>query len=259
MLYHINEVYFEKGSAVMKLTVFGHWGGYPVANEGTSSYLMEEAGFKLLIDVGASAVSIMQNYIDPDDIDAAIISHYHPDHVADVGILQHIRLLSQKKEKPPVLPIYGHKEDERGYSYLEMANVTKAIEYKADDTLEIGPFKVTFLKTIHPVPCYAMRIEAAGKVFVYTADSAYQDSFIPFAESADLLVTDTNFFHDLAGKTKVHMASTEVAKIAKEANVKSLLLSHLPEVGDLEVLKQEAAAIYKGEIALASKGFTKTF
>ncbi|EQC2299925.1 MBL fold metallo-hydrolase, partial [Listeria monocytogenes] len=22
----------------MKLTVFGHWGGYPVANEGTSSY-----------------------------------------------------------------------------------------------------------------------------------------------------------------------------------------------------------------------------
>ncbi len=55
------------------------------------------------------------------------------------------------------------------------------------------------------------------------------------------------------------MASTEVAKIAKEANVKSLLLSHLPEVGDLEVLKQEAAAIYKGEIALASKGFTKTF
>lgn len=98
MLYHIKEVYFEKGSAVMKLTVFGHWGGYPLANEGTSSYLLEEAGFKLLIDVGASAVSIMQNYIDPDDIDAAIISHYHPDHVADVGILQHIRLLSQKKK-----------------------------------------------------------------------------------------------------------------------------------------------------------------
>ncbi|CCQ20341.1 Uncharacterized protein yhfI [Listeria monocytogenes] len=71
-----------------------------------------------------------------------------------------------------------------------MANVTR-------------PFKVTFLKTIHPVPCYAMRIEA--KVFVYTADSAYQDSFIPF----DLLVTDTNFFHDLAGKTKVHMAKSQ--------------------------------------------------
>ncbi len=91
------------------------------------------------------------------------------------------------------MPIYGHKEDERGYSYLEMANVTKAIEYKPDDRLEIGPFKVTFLKTIHPVPCYAMRIEAGDKVFVYTADSAYQDSFIPFSEGADLLVTDTNF------------------------------------------------------------------
>lgn len=99
MLYHINEVYFEKGSAVMKLTVFGHWGGYPVANEGTSSYLLEEAGFKLLIDVGASAVSIMQNYIDPDDIDAAIISHYHPDHVADVGIFQAHSIALPKKRK----------------------------------------------------------------------------------------------------------------------------------------------------------------
>ncbi len=110
MLYHINEVYFEKGSAVMKLTVFGHWGGYPVANEGTSSYLLEEAGFKLLIDVGASAVSIMQNYIDPDDIDAAIISHYHPDHVADVGILQHIRLLSQKKKNRQSCRFMGIKK-----------------------------------------------------------------------------------------------------------------------------------------------------
>lgn len=82
----------------MKLTVFGHWGGYPLANEGTSSYLLEEAGFKLLIDVGASAVSIMQNYIDPDDIDAAIISHYHPDHVADVGICSTFAYYHKKRK-----------------------------------------------------------------------------------------------------------------------------------------------------------------
>ncbi|EUJ28013.1 hypothetical protein MFLO_12651 [Listeria floridensis FSL S10-1187] len=222
----------------MKLTVFGHWGGYPKANDGTSSYLLEEKGFKLLIDVGASAVSIMQNYIDPDEIDAAIISHYHPDHVADLGILQHIRLLSMKENKPPVLPVYGHKEDERGFSYLEMEGVTKAYEYHANDELQIGPFSITFLKTVHPVPCYAMRIEAGGTVFVYTADSAYQESFVSFAQNADLLVADTNFYKEMAGKSKVHMASVEVGEIATKANVKSLLLSHLPEVGDLNELKK---------------------
>ncbi|CCQ20342.1 Uncharacterized protein yhfI [Listeria monocytogenes] len=41
--------------------------------------------------------------------------------------------------------------------------------------------------------------------------------------------------------------------------MKSLLLSHLPEVGDLEVLKQEAAAIYTGEIASHQKDSRKHF
>ncbi|EUJ19841.1 MBL fold metallo-hydrolase [Listeria aquatica] len=241
----------------MKLTVFGHWGGYPKANDGTSSYLLEEDGFKLLVDIGASAVSIMQNYLDPDTIDAAIISHYHPDHVADLGILQHVRLLSPNQEKPPVLPVYGHKEDDRGFSYLEMEGVTKAHEYRENEVLTVGPFTISFLKTIHPVPCYAMRIEANGKVLVYTADSAYQESFIPFAKEADLLITDTNFFKEMAGKSKVHMASVEVGKLAQQANVKSLLLSHLPQVGDLEKLKQEASEVYSGPVEIATKGFTK--
>lgn len=239
----------------MKLTVFGQWGGYPIANEGTSSYLIEEDGFKLLMDVGASAVSIMQNYTQPETIDAAIISHYHPDHIADVGILQHIRLLSKQTPKPEILPIYGHQEDEK-YKLLAMENVTEFRAYTGDKPIEIGPFKITFLKTIHPVPCYAFRIEAGGKVLVYTADSAYQESFIPFADKADLLITDTNFFQDMAGKSKVHMASTEVGELAQKADVKQLLLSHLPQVGDLSKLKEEAGSKYAGAITIATKGLT---
>ncbi|WP_163652282.1 MBL fold metallo-hydrolase [Listeria sp. PSOL-1] len=241
----------------MQLTIFGHWGGYPVKNEGTSSYLLEEDGFKLLVDVGASAVSIMENVINPNDLDAVIISHYHPDHVADVGILQHVRLLSDQVNRPPVLPIYAHREDERGYSYLDMKDVTKAYEYQVDDTLTIGPFKVTFLKTIHPVPCYAMRFEARGKAFVYTADSAFFEALIPFAKEADLLAADTNFYKDMAGKSKVHMASIEVGEVAEKADVKELMLTHLPQVGDLNTLKEEASTVYSGPITIAKKGLRK--
>ncbi|WP_088809130.1 MULTISPECIES: MBL fold metallo-hydrolase [Listeria] len=238
----------------MELTVFGHWGGYPLANDGTSSYLLSEGDFHLLIDVGASAVSIMQNDIHPNDLDAVIISHFHPDHVADVGILQHVRLLSDMENKPPVLPIYAHKEDARGYSYLDMEGVSKAHEYRANEELKVGPFQIRFLKTIHPVPCYAMRFEANGKVLVYTADSAYQEAFIPFAKDADLLITDTNFYQDMAGKSKVHMASVEAGKVAQEAGVKMLLLSHLPQKGNLEELKNEAESVFSGDTKLAEKG-----
>lgn len=250
---------FERGRGVMKLTVFGHWGGYPKVDEGTSSYLLEEDGFKLLIDIGASAVSIMQNYVDPNTIDAAIISHYHPDHVADVGILQHYRLIGGMNEDVPVLPIYGHDEDARGFSYLSMPNVSEGIAYDPSKELKVGPFTITFLKTVHPVVCYAMRIEANGKTFVFTADSAYQEAFTAFAKDVDLLMTDTNFYQDLAGKSQIHMASTEVGKLAHDAGVKTLLLTHLPQFGELATLKAEAASEYKGQIVLAEKGLIIEF
>lgn len=72
-----------------------------------------------------------------------------------------------------VLLIYGYKEDECGYFYLEMVNVIKVIEYKLDDRFEIGLFKVIFLKMIYLVFCYVMRIEVGDKVFVYIVDSVY--------------------------------------------------------------------------------------
>ncbi|WP_099223663.1 MBL fold metallo-hydrolase [Listeria costaricensis] len=242
----------------MKLTVFGHWGGYPLKNDGTSSYLLEEDGFKLLIDVGASAVSIMQNYVDPAELDAVILSHYHPDHVADVGILQHVRLLGNHEKRLPVLPIYAHEEDERGFSYLTMKDISEARTYHETDTLEVGPFSISFLRTIHPVPCFAMRFTANGKSIVYTADSAYQESFVRFSEQADFLFADTNFFKEMAGKSRVHMASVEVGRLAKLASVKKLMLTHLPQNGSLAQLKNEAAAEFDGEILLAEKGLSIT-
>lgn len=36
------------------------------------------------------------------------------------------------------------------------------------------------------------------------------------------------------------MTSVEVARIAKEAKVSKLVLTHLPQTGDLELLKAEA-------------------
>lgn len=49
------------------------------------------------------------------------------------------------------------------------------------------------METIHPVVCYAMRIveETTGKVFVFTGDSGYLESFADFAKDADLFLADT--------------------------------------------------------------------
>ncbi|MCP3742556.1 MBL fold metallo-hydrolase [Rossellomorea sp. BNER] len=244
----------------MKLTVIGQWGGYPKAGEASSGYLLEYDKFKLLVDCGSGVLSFLQTHIDVKELDALILSHYHPDHVADIGVLQHALLIQYHLgEYNRTLPVYAHTEDNASFSKLTYKNLMKGHQYNPNGTMEIGPFSISFLKTKHPVPCYAMRIEAGGKVLVYTADSAYREEFIPFAKDADVLLCESNFYGEMNGANAGHMTSFEAARIAKGASVKQLILTHLPHFGDLNQLVEEASSVFNGKIQLAKKDLTVEF
>ena len=114
----------------MKLTIIGLWGAYPKVNEASSGYLLEHNGFKLLIDCGSGVLSKMQNYVQPEKLDAVLISHYHTDHIADIGVLQHALLVkSYLIDLRKTLPIYGHTFDEEGFSKLTYSNSTFAAQF----------------------------------------------------------------------------------------------------------------------------------
>lgn len=243
----------------MELTVIGCWGGYPNKNEASSGYLLKHNGFNVLIDCGSGVLSKLQNFIEPEELDALLLSHYHPDHNADIGVLYHARLIKGfLGTKPPELPIYAHNLDQREFAKLTYKNITKGIAYNPNETLEVGPFNITFLQTVHPVPCFAMRIEVDGKVLVYTADSAYKEEFIDFGKDADLLLCECNFYGNQSGKGAGHMNSFDAGKFAEDAGVKQLVLTHLPHYGQITQLVEEAKQKYNGSIQLAKEGLTIT-
>ena len=233
-----------KEDATMKLTILGYWGGYPTSNEGTSSYLLESDGFHLMIDAGSASLIALENHLNPLELDALLLTHYHADHIADVGVLQYTRQLKRldnNERRAPILSIYGHQEDQENFKRLTMDRITEGVAYTKDEKLIVGPFEITFMRTLHPVPCYALRIEEVHtkKVLVFTADSGYLPQFIPFSKGADVLLADTNLFEGMENH-RVHMTSIEVARIAKEAKIPKLILTHLPQEGDLELLKAQA-------------------
>ena len=224
----------------MKLTALGVWGGYPTRDAGTTSYLLQsEEGFNLLLDAGSRAVTELEHELSPNDLDAIILSHYHEDHIADLGALRQYRQL--QTVKPEVLPIYGHQENEYEFSKLSLENVSEGIAYDVENGTSVGPFDIQFLKTVHPVICYAMRIveRATGQVLIYTGDTGYFAELVDFSKDADILLADVYFFKDKA-KMPNHLSSVEAGEIAAQANVKKLILTHLPQVGDLHVLREEA-------------------
>ncbi|MCP9313468.1 MBL fold metallo-hydrolase [Liquorilactobacillus satsumensis] len=242
----------------MKITVLGMYGGYPYDNQGTSSYLLQEDGFNLLLDCGSGALLSLEHHLDPMKLDAVLLSHYHYDHIADVGVLQYYWQLNNDEGKK-ILPIYGHQEDQEHFTALTWPHATKGYGYEPQKPLEIGPFQIQFLRTKHPVTAFAMRITTRErKTFVFTADTAYFSELVPFAHAADLLLTDTNFDAAKTG-TKWHMTSLESGNLAKAAGVKQLVLSHLPQKIEFSKLQQEAQQAAGRQVIVEVAGVDKSF
>ncbi len=68
-----------------------------------------------------------------------------------------------------------------------------------------------------------------GKVVVYTGDTAPNDDLISFASNADLLIHEATFgdAEEALARESKHSTARDAAKIAKKANVKMLLLTHM--------------------------------
>ncbi|MBB6454699.1 ribonuclease BN (tRNA processing enzyme) [Salirhabdus euzebyi] len=237
----------------MQISTIGYWGAYPEAESATSSYLVSKDGFHCLIDCGSGALSRLQRRLNPTQLDAIVLSHYHHDHVADIGPMQYAMLVQNAiHQTNKILPIYGHQEEAEKFANLSHQS-TIGIAYDPAHTLILGPLTFQFLKTKHPVPCYAMRISDGEKTIVYTADTSYFEELITFCKGADLLIAECSFYEGMDGSGPGHMTSEECGKLARDAGVGELWLTHLPHFGDTMKLKVEAEQLFNGPIKLAEE------
>ncbi|MGI2328678.1 MBL fold metallo-hydrolase [Planococcus sp. YIM B11945] len=241
----------------MNITPVGIWGAFPNKNEATSSFLLEQDGFRCLFDCGSGVVSAVQNYTELREIDAIAISHYHADHIADIGVFQHAAMIGmQLKEWETLVPIYAHNRDKEAFGKLTFKGVTEGRALNVDQPVQIGPWEVSFCETIHPVYCLAMKFSANGKSVVFTADTSWQEKLIEFSQEVDLLVAESNLYEKYIGIIEGHMSGSQAGTLAARANAGKLLLTHLPQYGNLEEILQAAKETYKGDVAFAEIGKT---
>ncbi|TWT04327.1 MBL fold metallo-hydrolase [Planococcus sp. CPCC 101016] len=239
----------------MKIIPIGVWGGYPNKNEATSAFLIEQDGFRCLVDCGSGVLAAVQNYTELRDLDAVIISHYHPDHIADIGVLQHAAMVGmQLKEWDTPLLFYAHDKDPDEFKKLFYKGVTEGRAIQESETLNLGPWQVSFCETIHPVYCLAMKFTANGRTAVFTADTSWKEELVSFSENADLVIAESNLYEKYLGIIQGHMSGSQAGELAERSNAKRLLLTHLPQYGDLAEILNAAKSSYSGEVEFAVIG-----
>ena len=67
----------------MRLTVLGSCGAYPEPGRACSGFAVEEAGYRVVLDLGYGTLPrLLEQW--PDGPHAVVITHEHPDHCADL-------------------------------------------------------------------------------------------------------------------------------------------------------------------------------
>jgi ribonuclease Z len=86
-----------------------------------------------------------------------------------------------------------------------------------------------------------------GLKVVYSGDTKPCDNIVELAKDADLLIHDSTFLEEDEDVQKYHSSVKDAAKIAKKANVKKLILTHISrryQKEDVEKFLREAKEVF---------------
>lgn len=240
-----------------------------------SGYLVEADGMRLLVDCGNGVFGKLREQIDYVDLDAAVISHLHADHWLDLIPYSYALTYAPKQQPVPVHTWPGTDTPARprliappgsietfrrvvgawGNEDL-IENAFEIEQYKAEDTVEVGPIKVSFHPVPHFIDTFAISLESDGSRVVFGADSRPGEELIEIARGADLLVVEATLPRPERTGVRGHMTPEEAGAHAKEAGVKRVVITHISdELGD-EWAREEAERGFGGPVEVARGGAT---
>lgn len=243
----------------VRLTVIGCSGSFPGPDSPASCYLIEAAGFRMVLDLGNGSLGTLQRYADIYDIDAVCISHAHADHCLDLAPYWVARKYGPQGPKP-LMPVYGPAgfadRMARAYDLEPDPGMREIFDFVTLEPglREIGPFRVTTAEMNHVVPTHGFRIEYGGRSLAYSADTGPTGALVELARGADLLLCEASFTDRPDLPDDLHLSGVQAARHATRAGVGHLMLTHFVPWNDTEQVVAEAVPHFDGPLTTAYSG-----
>jgi ribonuclease BN (tRNA processing enzyme) len=211
----------------LEVTLLGTGVGIPHSCRAQAG-LVIKANEPLLFDCGAGTLlRLSEAEISPLEIDVALITHLHLDHVSDLLALGKARWLLGENR----MEIFGPEGTEawfetvRGlYSYLEDLDVSFSVVGPGDEFSLFG-LKIRAGEAVHSLPALGYRIESGDRAIVYSGDTEPTESMRDLAEGADLLIHECSFPEPFVVTN--HSTPKKLGENLRGAGIKRIVLTHL--------------------------------
>ena len=243
----------------MKITILGSSSFVSSPDRFGPGYLLEVGDKKILVEAGSGTqIRLAQLGVNIRDLDYIFITHFHPDHTADLPsfFLRYSMVVRADPKLDGKLIIFGPKGITE---FIKGALEISGLKFLADkpgarvkefSMLEADSFVVKAFKTQHMgVVSQGYRFEIGEKLVVFTGDTAYYPDIIKDCQNADLVFIDSSL--NQTEEAQAHLNTEAVGKICQQAGVEKVVLSHILEYNRGRDMASEVRQYYDGEIVTA--------
>jgi len=243
----------------MRLTVIGCGDAFGSGGRFNTCFHLQTGEKTFLVDCGASThVALNARGIDPNTIDAIILSHLHGDHFGGIPYLLLYGQFLQPRERP--LLFAGPPGSTDRINALVEACFPRStknkwrfpwsvMEIPVGVPSDVLGLSVVSAEVIHfsGAPSTALRINDDGKVFSYSGDTQWTEALLPVARGADLFIVECyDYDRELTG----HMNWTTIRQRLPDFNARRVMLTHMNPTMLAKVEEAKAAGVLVAEDGL---------
>lgn len=225
---------------MMRLHLLGVNGPFPESGGATSGYLLEAGDSLFQFDLGSGVLSALTALTAPEELTALLLTHWHYDHAADMGVLEY-RLEAMNK----TLPVYGPADpDSPLYRLASEKPCFDFHEVSAGDAFSLAGKEIRVNAALHPVPAVGYTLAFEGKTFGYTGDTRPLPSLAEDYRGCTLLLADAPFPRDAWHEGRPIQSAEQAARLAAETGAGSLVITHINPLFPRRTILEEARAVF---------------
>lgn len=246
--------------APLQLTVLGAgpaWSDRPGSSG--AAYLVRHGRTAVLLDLGQGSFPRLAATIEPESLDAVLISHLHPDHFIDLVPLRHY--LAYQVTPPASVRVIAPAglaaridalHDRQGFT-----EETLACEPYPRDPFVVGSLGIEARRVRHTADSHAVRVAPAhGPGLVYSGDCGFAADLAPLIRPGDTLLVEVSFGDGPVPPGALHLNAPAIAALAAASRPGRILLTHIQMGLDREAPVRIVGDAVDGPVQLVEPGDT---